>query len=329
MRIAQLNAFGSPPEVVECIEVADVGSPASDEVVVDIEASPINPAEILLIQGKYASKPALPSRLGIEGIGRVTRLGNAVSGLQAGDRVISLGRTNWAEQCVLKAQQLIKVPADIDVEQASMLKVNPATALRMLEDYVDLHAGDWIVQNAANSGVGACVISLARERGVKTINVVRRQTLFAPLEQAGADLVVMDGEDLGRRIRAEIGDEQVPLAIDAVAGRSCLHLADCLSDGGTVVNYGLLSGEPCMITAEQTVFRGISLTGFWLAKTMGAMSYADLQSLYRQLAERVMDGVLHVEVEAKYDIADIKNALAHAMREGRSGKILVMPNLST
>lgn len=328
MKIAQLNAFGSPPEVVECIEVADVVSLASDEAVVEIEASPINPAEILLIQGKYASKPNLPSRLGIEGIGRVISVGNAVSGLQVGDRVISLGRTNWAEQCVFKAQQLIKVPADIDAEQASMLKVNPATALRMLEDYVELQAGDWMIQNAANSGVGACVIGLARERGIKTINVVRRETLFAPLKQTGADLVVMDGEDLGRRVRAEIGDGHVPLAIDAVAGRSCLHLADCLSDGGTVVNYGLLSGDPCMITAEQTVFRGITLTGFWLAKTMSAMSYADLQSLYSRLAMQVMDGVLHVQVEATYDIGDIKNALAHAMREGRSGKILVMPNFS-
>ena len=327
MKVAELKAFGHPPDVVDCIEVSDLAEPAADEVIVDIEAGPINPAEVLLIQGRYASKPPLPARLGIEGVGRISVVGSGVSDLQVGDRVMSLDRTNWAEQRLLKREQVIKLPDDIDVEQAAMLKVNPATALMMLDNYVELQAGDWVIQNAANSGVGASVIALARARGVHTINVVRRESLVAPLKAMGADIVAVEGDDLGQRVRREIGaDAAVKLAIDAVAGSACLHLADCLSDGGTVVNYGLLSGDPCMITAEQTVFRSISLTGFWLAKTLGSMQPDQVQALYGKLANYVIDGTIKVSVEASYKLTDIKQALAHAIREGRDGKILVLPN---
>lgn len=327
MKVAELTAFGVPEDVVECSEVADPGSPADDEVLVEMAFCPINPAELLLIQGKYASKPPLPARLGIEGAGRVIAVGDAIDDLQAGAAVMSLSRTNWTQQALLKRGQVIKLPAGIDLQQAAMLKVNPATALKMLDDYVELQAGDWVIQNAANSGVGTCLIQLARQRGVKTINVVRRQSLIQPLTRLGADLVVVAGDDLGQRVRAEIGDQaKVKLAIDAVAGPACMQLADCLSDGGIVVNYGLLSGQPCMLTAEQTVFRGLTLTGFWLAKVMQSMAPAELQSLYATLAEHVTNGAIRVAVEKVYPLTEVKQALQHAMREGRAGKILLAPN---
>ncbi|MFO1352215.1 MAG: zinc-dependent alcohol dehydrogenase family protein [Gammaproteobacteria bacterium] len=327
MKVAQLNAFGHPPEVVECIEVTDVGAPAADELVVAMEACPINPAEILLIQGRYASRPKLPARLGIEGVGRVLAVGADVHQIKAGERVISLDRANWAERCKLKAEQVVKLPAGIDVQQAAMLKVNPATALKMLEDYVDLKAGDWVIQNAANSGVGYCLIRLAKARGLRTINVVRRASLVESLQKMGADVVLVEGDDLGQRMRAATGGFDARLAIDAVGGRATLHLADCLAEGGIVVNYGLLSGEPCMIGAEQTIFRGITLTGFWLAKVMRGMSHVALEAMYQRLAERVIDGTLYVPVEATYPLEQVKQAVAHAAREGRDGKVLLTPTV--
>ena len=184
-----------------------------------------------------------------------------------------------------------------------------------------------MIQNAANSGVGTCLIQLAQTLGIHTINVVRRESLIAPLKQLGADVVTVDGADLGERVRAEIGaDAPVKLAIDAVAGAASMRLADCLSDEGTVVNYGLLSGDPCMISAEQVVFRGINLTGFWLAKTMRSMTHTQLQTLYTELAEKIINNTLRVDVEAVYPIDQVKQALEHANREGRDGKILIAPN---
>ncbi|HEX5794273.1 MAG TPA: hypothetical protein VFY19_00420, partial [Geminicoccaceae bacterium] len=77
-----------------------------------------------------------------------------------------------------------------------MLKVNPATALLMLRSYVELQPGDWVIQDAANSGVGSNLILLAKADGIRTVNVVRRDTLIEPLAAIGADVVVVDGDDL-------------------------------------------------------------------------------------------------------------------------------------
>ena len=326
MKFAQLNAFDVPSQAVDCVEGKEPGAPEAGEVLVEMLACPINPAELLIIEGRYASKPPLPAHLGIEGAGRVLALGEAVTGLAAGDLVMSLGRANWAEKLILKAGEVIKAPNDIDVAQLSMLKVNPATAQLMLTSVVTLEPGGWVIQNAANSAVGVNLIRLAKAWGLNTVNVVRRESLIEPLQAIGANVVLVDGPDLALRAAAATGGEEIKLGIDAVAGAATERLADCLAEEGTVVNYGLLSGNPCQLRADQTIFKGITLTGFWLAKQMRAMKPATLAALYGDLMARIANGSLHVEVEAAYGLEDIKTALDHASREARSGKVLITPN---
>jgi NADPH:quinone reductase-like Zn-dependent oxidoreductase len=326
MKQVQFAAFGTPHEVAGCVEVADVGAPGPDEVVIEVLAFPINPADLLTITGGYAVRPQLPATLGAECVGRIAAVGSKVRDLAVGDLVINLGRDNWCQRRRVPAAQALKVPADGDVLQLAMLKVNPATALLMLHNYVELQPGDWVIQDAANSGVGTNLIRLARADGVRTVNVVRRASLSRPLAAIGADVVVVDGDDLAARVHDATGGTPIRLAIDAIGGAIVLRLADCLAEGGTVVNYGLLSGQPCQLGAQHTIFKGITLTGFWLQKALTAMARPDLEALYADLAARIADGTLHVEVEATYPIEEIKAALTHAEREGRSGKILVLPN---
>jgi NADPH:quinone reductase-like Zn-dependent oxidoreductase len=308
------------------VEVSDVGAPGPDEVVIEVQAFPINPADLLTMTGGYAVRPQLPATLGAECVGRIAAVGSDVRDLTAGDRVINLGRDNWCQRRKVPAAQALKVPADVDVLQLAMLKVNPATAWMMLHHYVDLRRGDWVIQDAANSGVGTNLIKLARAAGIRTVNVVRREALIAPLQKIGADVVVVDGPDLAERVREATGGAAIRLAIDAVGGDMVLRLADCLAEGGTVVNYGLLSGQPCQLGAHHTIFKSITLTGFWLQKNLTSRARPELEKLYAELAARIAGGTLGVEVEATYPIEQIKAALAHAGREGRGGKILVTPN---
>jgi trans-2-enoyl-CoA reductase len=326
MKQVQFDRSGTPHEVGACVEVPDPGAPGPEEVVVEIEAFPINPADLLTIAGGYAVRPALPATLGAEAVGRISAVGAAVCGLALGERVVLLARDNWSQQRKVPATAVLKVPAEADVLQLAMLKVNPATALMMLRHYVDLQPGDWVIQDAANSGVGINLIGLAKADGIRTANVVRRADLVGPLQATGADVVVVDGEDLAERVRAATGDAPIRLAIDAVGGELIMRLGDCLAEGGTIVNYGLLSGRPCMLRADQTIFKGLTLTGFWLAKQLTAMARPALEGLYADLARRVAAGELRVEVEATYGIDDIKAALEHAGRGGRGGKVLVLPN---
>ena len=308
------------------VEGPALGSPGPGEVNIKVEAGPINPAELLLIEGKYASRPPLPARLGIEGVGTITAVGEGVNELAMGDRVMSLGRTNWAEEIQVSSRAVVKIHKDADVQQLSMLKVNPATAMFMLERYVNLKPGDWVIQNAANSAVGRYIIQLAKTKGVKTLNVVRRTELVGELRKIGADVVLLDGDDLAKRVRSEVGDANIPLAIDAVAGEGTLRLGGALSEGGTVVNYGLLSGKPCQLTPELVVFQGITLTGFWLAKLLGTMKPDELQKLYVELASQITNGNLYTPVESAYRLDQLSDALKHSYQTERNGKVLLMPN---
>lgn len=326
MKQAKLIAIGDPAGSVRCEEVPAPGEPGKGQVLVDVAAAPINPAEVLIMKGEYASVPDLPAPLGIEGAGTVAAVGAGVSGVAVGDKVMIMPRANWAQQVLVSADDVIKLPAGIDMHQAAMLKVNPATALLMLTKYVDLSPGDWVVQNSANSGVGTALIRIAKQKGLKTVNIVRREDAAAYCREIGGDVAVIDGEDVAQRVAAATGGAKIKLGIDAVAGEAIIRLASCLADGGTVVNYGMLSGKPCMMSTDQTVFQSKSLTGFWLAKMLGGMDKAGKDALYGELAPMVADGTINVPVEAAYPIEKVKEAVAHACREGRNGKILVLPN---
>ena len=129
-----------------------------------------------------------------------------------------------------------------------------------------------------------------------------------------------------RAIKVPGDVDPLQLAIDAVGGAITLRLADCLAEGGILVNYGLLSGEPCMLSSHHSVFRGLTLTGFWLVKALGALAPGEVTALYGDLAGRIADGSLRVPVEATYPIEEIGPAVAHGARAGRSGKVLVTPN---
>jgi NADPH:quinone reductase-like Zn-dependent oxidoreductase len=326
MKVVQFDAFGAAHEVARSVDVSEPDPPGTGEVLVEVEVFPINPVDLLTISGGYAVRPPLPALPGSEALGRVISVGEGVTHVCAGERVIMMSRENWAQRKTIKAGEAIPIRVDADPLQLAMLKINPATAYLLLTRYRELTAGDWLIQNAANSGVGAYLISLAKARGVRTVNVLRRDDLAASLRERGADIVLVDGPDLAERVAEAIGDGNMPLAIDAVAGEATGRLAQCLSEGGVVVNYGLLSGRPCSMDPHMVVFRGITLTGFWLVNFLGTMTGGERASLYGELAERIASGELHVDVEAVYPIEEIKTALEHAARAGRDGKILVTAN---
>jgi len=324
----QFSSFGPPHEVASLVELPDPGQPGAGEVLLDMEAAAINPADLLQLEGRYGTeRPPLPSIGGGEGVGIVRAIGDGVAHLKPGDRVLMLfaARGNWRSRVMAKAARLFPLPP-ADPQQLAMLTVNPATAMVMLKTFVALKPGDWVIQNAANSGVGHNLIKLAKKLGYRSLNVVRRAELAAALKAEGADEVLVDGPDLGARVSAITGKDAAPkLGIDCIGGEGTRHIAGALADGGTVVNYGLLSGQPCMVDAAETVFRDITLRGFWLVRWFASAAPQEIQKTYAELTAMVVDGTIHVPVEATYPLAQFRQALLHAAREGRQGKILFTP----
>jgi NADPH:quinone reductase-like Zn-dependent oxidoreductase len=325
MKQVLIERYGTPWEVARCAEVPDVGAPAADEVVFDVLAFPINPADMWFCRGSYRLKPPLPATPGAECVGRVTAVGASVKHVKPGDLVINLQRENWAEKRKVKGDDAIPLPADIDLGQAAMVRINPPTAALMLSDFVQLEGGDWVIQNVANSAVGRLAIVLAHQRGLRTVNVVRRAELAAELQQLGADLVLVDGEDLAARVVQETAGAPIRLGLEAIGGRATGRIADCLSSDGILVHYGSMSGEDPLVGRSNFIYRGVRLTGFMLGRFLARRSAAEIRAIYADLARQVAEGELFAPVDTVYPIDKIKEALAHADKGGRDGKILVSP----
>ena len=229
---------GKPSEVLECVAFTP-RAPSAGEVLVRMLASPVNPADLNTIEGTYGVKPELPAVPGVEGCGVVEE--SASPDFIPGDRVIFLRRAStWATHTTVAADSLFKLPAGIDPIQAAMLKVNPATAWRLLHGFGTLTPGDWIVQNAGNSSVARCVIQLARDLGIRTISFVRRAELIDELQQLGADHVLLDDDDGMAAAKSALGGANAALAFNAVGGESALRLMKLLCESGTHITYGAM-----------------------------------------------------------------------------------------
>jgi NADPH:quinone reductase-like Zn-dependent oxidoreductase len=207
-----------------------------------------------------------------------------------------------------------------------MLTVNPPTASLLLSDFANLQPGDWVIQNGANSGVGSYVVQLARLRGFKTVNVVRRESAVASVQAQGGDVVLVDGDDLAERVKAATGGAAVKLGIDAVGGKATMRLAASLGEGAVIVNYGALSGEPCIVSPRELVFRDVALKGFWLARWFRTTPQPQQFALLTELAGLIAAGKLSTPIQAAYDVAQIKEAVAAAAASERQGKILITPS---
>src|SRR5262249_16638765 len=147
---------------------------AQGQALVAVLAAPINPSDVLMLTGQYGQLPPLPAVGGSEGVGRVMELGPDTQGPAVGQTVLlPAGSGTWATHVVVPAARLLPLPNEADPRQLAMLTVNPPTASLLLSDFASLQPGDWVIQNSANSGVGSYVVQLAKQRGLKTVNIVR------------------------------------------------------------------------------------------------------------------------------------------------------------
>jgi trans-2-enoyl-CoA reductase len=322
LKAAIYETHGLPAEVLR-IEEQPWPEPAPDEVVVKMEAAPINPADLNAIEGKYPIRPVLPATPGMEGAGTVVEVGSAVRDIQIGALVIlphSLG--TWREACAIKAEKLVIVPDGIEPVQAAMLKVNPVTAWRMLHDFVSLQAGEWVVQNAANSGAGRAVIQIARELGYKTVNIVRREELVEELRDEGGDVVLVEGENLRAEVAAQTQRAPIRLALNAVGGESALRMAKTLAPDATIVTYGAMSLQPMCIPNGMLIFKNLRFTGFWVNKWYDGATVQQRADTFGPLFQMAQRGLLRAKVEKAYPLMEAQAAIAHASQNKRSGKIV-------
>jgi len=324
MRQLQLLAHGEPSDV---IELNTVSEPAlgQEDVLISMEAAPLNPSDFLFVRGIYGVRAAFPSPVGAEGVGRVTKIGSKVDPALRGKRVLILPtyeQGTWADEIVAPVRNLVPMTDEADPLQLSMMGINPATAYLLLNRYVSLMPGDWIGLTAANAAMGQYIIALAKLAGVKTLNVVRREEAAEQVRAWGGDRVVLHGDNLHKDIEEALDGKKLSLVLDMVGGTPVGELAKSLKPGGSIVVYAMQSGQFPSMPPKEFIYGGLSLHGFWLINWIRNAPRTEIKEIYRKLGDLVADGSLSAAVEHVYPLDQFKEAFKQSLKSNRSGKIL-------
>ena len=329
MKAIQYSEYGNPPDVAELVDL-ETGAAGPDEVVVEMEAVAISLGNLYDIMGRAGFQRSLPAVAGNKCVGRILEIGSAVSGFEIGERVyVTLySAGTWREQVRVPANVVYPAPDTGDPGELSLVSGGVLTPYFALTDLVKLEPGDWVIQNSANSNCGRNLIKLARMWGYKTANVVRREAAFDGLEALGADALIIDGPDLAARVAEATGGADIKLGIDGIAGEATERLADCLGEGASIACYGLASQtDHCKISVNALLFKDIRLVGHYIARARTGRARDDLIRVYREASDLVVNGILKAEIAGVYPLAEIKDALTHALKDGadRKGKVILVP----
>ncbi|WFE48798.1 zinc-dependent alcohol dehydrogenase family protein [Micromonospora sp. WMMD1155] len=322
MKSIQFSEYGVP-DSLRLVEAEPTPARAG-EVRVAIEAAPLNPSDFMLTDGRYPFRPALPSPAGSEGVGRVIDVGDGVTAVEQGDRVLVLpsGQPGtWQQEIVIAERFVVRVGRDIDPVQLATVGINAATAHLLLR-YGNLRPGAWVAQTAANSGLGAFIIALARRAGLRTLNIVRRPGVADPLLDAGADAVVVSDDALTAGVGEALGDEKVSLLLDGVGGPLVAELAPFLAREADIVSFAAMSGQPIAVHPMYLNFKNLHVHGFWLNNWLDSAPRAEIEQVYAEIIDLIADRVLSTRIEATYRLDEHAEAIAHARSTGRHGKIV-------
>lgn len=328
MKALQQTAYGAPRDVVSLVEVEEP-VPQSDEIVVEVEAAAMHLADLKFINGdpgfRWFEMPRWP---GHEGLGKIVAMGNQVEGFQTGDRVfLPTGSGTFRQRVPAKATDCTPAP-DGDALQLALTSLNAMTAFILVDDIAQPKHGDWIIQNGANSSCGRFVITLAKDRGAKTVNIVRRPELIAELKDAGADVVVVDTGDpdaTAALVKKATGNANIRFGFDCVAATGTVTIARCLGDEGTVINYGFMSGQNAEMAFQDLFGKKVSLEGMSMRTSRDAW---ERKQVLERLAAMTAEGTLKAKIAATFTLDEAQEAFALQAKTGtdRQGKIVILPN---
>ena len=319
VKAVRYHRTGEPAQVVQVDEVV-AAEPGPGEVAVRMLWAPVNPSDLNMLEGKYGEARPLPDVPGNEGCGRVVSAGEGVEDSWTG-RLVLVDRMAWREGGNWRADDLVPVPAGIDARQACVLRVNPPTAWLLLHNFVELRPGDWIAQNAATSAVGRAVIEIAKSKGWKTLNIVRRAEAADEMRKLGADAVAVDGPGMAEEVAPFLSGAKPKLGLNAVGGASATRLAGLLADGSPLVTYGAMGKEALKIPNGFLIFRGLDFSGFWLTRWLRTASAAEKNEVFNGIFRLAASGCFAPRVAAEFPIAEVSAAVARATQGG--GKVLL------
>ena len=314
---AVVRAFGDPRQVIQ-LEEAERLAPGPGEVEIRIRRAAINPSDLIPVTGAYRSRTTLPFVPGFEGVGEIVRLGDDVTGLAIGQRVLPIGASGLWQQCLIRpAERCFAVPDDLSDDQAAMVYVNPLTAFRLVDalaEHFGRTGGQRVGITAAASAIGKMLLVLLAEAGFQPVALVRSAATAGRL-----------AESFSGEIVAHAPLPPLDAVLDAVGGEPGNGLFRHIRRGGAFVQYGALSGaqlDPMLVAARR---EEVAFSFLWLRNWVHAAPRAEIETAFARSFAGIRAGHLGSGIDAVFALSDLPAALARQDDPSRVGKLLIAP----
>jgi NADPH:quinone reductase-like Zn-dependent oxidoreductase len=345
MQALQLIAHGQPGK----FELRDLPNPVPgpDEVVVSVHACGLNHLDLWLESAGLPIQVPLPRTPGGEVAGEVSTVGSAVRDWKAGDRVavqsnlfcgecefcqrgdesicvkgelLGVSRDGgFAEQVVVPARALVRMPTGLDFNTSAALTLAGSTAMHMLTNRTEVRPGDWVLVMGGTSGVGSAAIQIARQLGARVISTGSTEAKCAFARQLGAEFVVDSTQaHWPLEVRKFTGRRGVDLVVEHVGGEVLTKCFECLARGGTIVTCGATAGREVKLNLWPLFVKQQRLIGSY------GRNRADIQATLQWAAI----GKLKPVIDSIYPLAETQTAFAKLRARAVLGKVLIQPRQS-
>ena len=324
MKAVVCKAWGLPDTLV--VEDVPTPQPKAGEVLIRIAAASVNYPDVLMIQKKYQIQPELPFIPGSEVAGTVAALGEGVTNVQLGDRVIAfVGLGGFAEQVVAKAAGLIPIPPELDDATAAGFTLVYGTSHHAVIDRGELKAGQTMLVLGAAGGVGLAAVEIGKVLGAKVIAAASTDEKLAVCKAHGADVLInYSTQDLRAAVKEATGGLGPDVIYDPVGGIYAEPAFRSIAWRGRYLVVGFANGEIPRLPANLMLLKGASMVGVFWGDHVRRDPKANAAAM-REMMGWVAEGKLKPLVSARYSLADTAKAFEALAARQATGKIVIEP----
>lgn len=262
MRAWQVTELGEPADALTQQSVP-TPVPADGQVLIRVAAVAANFPDVLLARGEYQVKPPLPFIPGVECSGTVAALGPGVTAFGVGDRVVGGKIGLLAEYAVVDDAAVHLIPESFDFAAASGLNIAYQTSWFALHRRAKLQPGEWLLVHAAAGGVGAATVQLGVAAGARVIGVVGSEAKAEVALAAGAEHVILRGDDIVGEVKRITGGHGADVVFDPVGGAAFTASTRAVAFEGRIVVIGFASGEIPELTTSHLLVKNYSVLGLY------------------------------------------------------------------
>lgn len=321
MKAVRIEQFGG----VEVLQWTDTEAPTPrpGQVLIKVDAAGVNYADIMRRQGNYPG-PDLPATLGLEAAGTIAQLGEGVTGLAVGQRVMGMGPQGQAEYVAINANYVFPYPESVDPVQAGGMPIVFLTAYHLLKTRGQLQAGDTVLIQAGASGVGTVAIQLAKAWGARVITTASTTEKLDLARSLGADETInYAAQDFEEEVRQLTDGNGVELLLECVGGPTLEKSLRCVASYGKLISYGNASGTAATLPAAEIFAANRTVIGFSMGRS--PMGRLDHRAAMAEIFDLLADGRLRLVVDRVLPMAQVAAAQQHLSNRGSQGKVILTP----